>query len=161
MKSSLPALSTTVDASDLEILRLYQNDTRRPAHWIGEQVNLSAAAVQRRLGRLRKAGVIVRETAQLSPAALGLHVTVLVHVDIERESKVHLQAFRELMRQCPEVQQCWYTAGPTDFVLVVRVATLAEYEAFTERVLLEHENVTQFTSYPVLGEVKSSLVLPI
>jgi Lrp/AsnC family transcriptional regulator, leucine-responsive regulatory protein len=161
LRSARTLPTAPLDATDVKILQLYQEDTRRPAHWIGEQVNLSAAAVQRRLGRLRRAGVIVREAAQLSPAALGLHVTVIVQVDLERETTAHLQAFRALMRQCVEVQQCWYTAGPTDFVLVVRVATLAEYEAFTERVLLAHENVTQFTSHPVLGEVKSGLALPI
>lgn len=150
-----------LDEVDRQVLRLYQDHTLRPAHEIGDELGLSAATVQRRLARLRRDGVIVREVAQLSPAAVGLDVTVIVHVDVQRETKGHIQAFKEAMRTRPEVQQCWYTAGTTDFILVVRTATLAAYEMFTQNVLMEHENVVLFTSFVVLGEVKSGLSLPL
>ena len=150
-----------LDEVDRQILRLYQDQTLRPAHEIGDELGLSAATVQRRLARLRRSGVIVREVAQLSPALLGLDVTVIVHVDVQRETKGHIQAFKEAMRARPEVQQCWYTAGTTDFILVVRTATLADYETFTQNVLMEHDNVVLFTSFVVLGEVKSGLSLPL
>jgi Lrp/AsnC family transcriptional regulator, leucine-responsive regulatory protein len=150
-----------LDAMDLAILRLFQRDTSLPAAAIGEQVGLSAAAVQRRIKRMRESGVIEALVAQINPATVGLPVTVVVHVDIERETLRHIDAFKRAMNARPEVQQCWYTTGLTDFILVVRVASLAAYEQFTREALVSVDNVSRFTSYVVLGEVKRGLGLAI
>ena len=149
----------SLDSFDRAILAAYQLDTLRPAQLIGDEVGLSAAAVQRRLKRMRESGVIRAEVAHVDPAAVGLPTTVIVHVDIDRETTVHLDALKALMRRRPEVQQCWYTTGLTDFVLVVHVASLAAYEQFTRDALVSHDNVVRFTSYVALGEVKSGLAL--
>jgi Lrp/AsnC family transcriptional regulator, leucine-responsive regulatory protein len=151
--------STSLDTLDRAILQRYQHNTRLPAAAIGHEVGLSAAAVQRRIKRLRELGVVQAEIAQLDPAAVGLPVTVVVHIDIERETLPHIDAFKAAMRARPEVQQCWYTTGLTDFIVVVRVASMAAYEQFTRDALVSHDNVARFTSYVVLGEVKSGLGL--
>jgi Lrp/AsnC family transcriptional regulator, leucine-responsive regulatory protein len=148
-----------MDELDRRILARFQHDTGQPAQRIGDEVGLSAAAVQRRIKRLRETGVIAAEIAQLDPAAVGLPVTVVVHVDIERETLPHIDAFKATLRARPEVQQCWYTTGLTDFIVVVRVASMAAYEQFTRDVLLSHDNIARFTSFVVLGEVKSGLAL--
>ena len=81
-------LHDTMDLDDLDraILDLYQRDTRQPSEQIGAQVGLSAAAVQRRLKRLRENGAIVAETAALDPRMLGLGLTAIVNVDLVDES---------------------------------------------------------------------------
>jgi Lrp/AsnC family transcriptional regulator, leucine-responsive regulatory protein len=153
--------AAALDALDRRILAIYQHDTRQPAQAIGDDVGLSAAAVQRRIKRMRETGVITAEIAQINPDAVGLPVTVVVHVDIERETLRYIDAFKAAMRARPEVQQCWYTTGLTDFILVVRVASMAGYEQFTREALVSYDNVAKFTSYVVLGEVKSGLALSI
>ena len=60
-----------MDQVDRRILNLFQHDTRRIAASIGAEVGLSAAAVQRRLKRLRAGGVIRAEVAALDIAAVG------------------------------------------------------------------------------------------
>jgi Lrp/AsnC family transcriptional regulator, leucine-responsive regulatory protein len=148
-----------LDSFDRKILARYQHDVKRPAALIGDEVGLSAAAVQRRVKRMREAGVIQAEIAQIDPSAVGLPVTVIVHVDIEKETLAHIDAFKATMRKHDEVQQCWYTTGQTDFILVVRVATMAAYEQFTRDALVGLQDVARFTSYVVLGEVKAGLGL--
>ena len=153
--------TAALDSFDRAILARYQHDTRLPAQAIGDEIGLSAAAVQRRIKRMREAGVVTAEIALIDPAAVGLAVTVIVHVDIERETLRHIDAFKTAMRARAEVQQCWYTTGLTDFILVVRVASLAAYEQFTREALVSQDNVAKFTSYVALGEVKSGLTLNI
>jgi Lrp/AsnC family transcriptional regulator, leucine-responsive regulatory protein len=148
-----------LDDFDRAILARYQHDTKLTAQVIGDEIGLSAAAVQRRLKRMREVGVIRAEIAHIDPAQVGVPVTVIVHVDIERESLQHIDAFKSLMAQRAEVQQCWYTTGLTAFILVVRVASTGAYERFTREVLLSHDNVAKFTSYVVLDETKSGLAL--
>lgn len=70
--------ATALDSFDRQILALYQRNTRLPGEQIGAQVGLSAAAVQRRIKRMREAGVIQAEVAVLDCQQLGLGVTAIV-----------------------------------------------------------------------------------
>jgi len=140
----------TVDELDRRILMLYQRDTRQPAETIGTQVGLSAAAVQRRLKRLRETGVIVAEVAQLDARALGLGLTAIVEVDLHDESARGLAAFRDKVLARGEVQQCYGVTGSFEYVLVVVVPDLAGYEAFCEACLLHDPNVRGYTTQIVL-----------
>ena len=156
-----PNDKTPLDRHDLAILSRYQHDTQVPAKVIAEAVGLSAAAVQRRLKRLRAERVIEREIAQLDPKAVGLPVTCLVSVDLERERSQDLARFRRKILAAPEVQQCWYVTGATDYVLVVLAESMEAYEAFTHRVLLDDPNVRSFTTHVALERVKVGLDVPL
>lgn len=150
-----------LDAFDLRILARYQHDTRLTAEAIGAEVGLSAAAVQRRLKRLRECGVIEAEMARVSPRAVGLPLTCIVTVDIDRESAADLARFKARMLACPQVQQCWYVTGQADFVLVVLVPDMEAYEAFTREHLLDDANVRSFTTHVAMDRVKSGVSVPL
>ena len=124
-------------------------------------VGLSAAAVQRRLKRLREAGVIERECAVLEPATLGVGITCIVAVDLDREGSADLERFRRDMARRKEVQQCYYVTGQADFVLVVLARDMAAYDAFTREALMTDANVRSFTTQVVLERVKVGLDIPL
>jgi Lrp/AsnC family transcriptional regulator, leucine-responsive regulatory protein len=147
-------INAQLDELDLRILKIYQRDVLRPAHAIGSTIGLSSAAVQRRLKRLRELKVIEAEVAIIRPEAVGLGFAAIVHVDIQRETLVDIDSFKNTMRSLECVQQCWYTAGESDFVLVVRTRNTAEYETFTREQFLENSNVVKFTTHVVLSEAK-------
>lgn len=150
-----------LDAFDYRILARWQDDTRLPAKTIADAIGLSAAAVQRRLKRLRELGVIRRETAELDPQQLGLPVTCIVAVDLERETAADLERFRRKMQACAEVQQCYYVTGQSDFMLVVLVESMQAYDAFTRRTLLDDTNVRSFTTHVALERIKTGSQLPL
>jgi DNA-binding Lrp family transcriptional regulator len=157
MKKTTPPL----DAFDLRILERHQHDVQTPAATIGDAIGLSAAAVQRRLKRMRETGVIEHEIAQIAPRAVGLPITCIVSVDLDRETAADLDRFSQKMAQCPEVQQCYYVTGETDYVLVVLAPDMEAYEAFTRRTLLADLNVKSFVTHVVLDRAKVSLAVPI
>ncbi len=146
--------ASALDAFDLRILALYQPDTRITAEAIGAQIGLSAAAVQRRLKRLRETGAIEAEVALLSRAAVGVPLTCIVTVDIDREGAAELARFKSRMQALACVQQCYYVTGSADFVLVVLVEDMSAYEAFTREHLLVDANVRSFTTFVVMERVK-------
>jgi Lrp/AsnC family transcriptional regulator, leucine-responsive regulatory protein len=152
---------TPLDKLDLRILERVQDSVRVAAETIAAEVGLSAAAVQRRLKRLRETGVIRAEVALVEPAAVGLPVTCLVGVELERESHQALDRFKARIAQWPQVQQCYYVTGQADFMLVVVCADMAAYEAFTREALLADANVKGFTTSVVMERVKVGLALPI
>jgi DNA-binding Lrp family transcriptional regulator len=146
-----------MDDKDLEILRLVQNDARLTAEALGFEIGLSPPAVQKRLKKLRETGVIEREIAVLSSAKLNRGMTVIVQVMLERESRRHLDEFKRRMRTTSAVQQCYYATGEADFILVVIVQDIAEYEEFTQEYFFDESNVSKFTSSIVMDRVKVSL----
>ncbi|MFW8594677.1 Lrp/AsnC family transcriptional regulator [Cribrihabitans neustonicus] len=146
-----------MDAKDQEILQLVQENARLTAETIGQDVGLSPAAVQKRLQKLRASGVIEREIAVLNPAKLGREMTVIVEVVLERESRAHLDAFKRRMRQAPAVQQCYYTTGEADFLLILTVADIKEYEAFTQDYFFDESNISRFKTSVVMDRVKATL----
>jgi Lrp/AsnC family leucine-responsive transcriptional regulator len=146
-----------LDALDVKILELYQRDTQLPAHGIGKAVGLSAAAVQRRLKALRASGVITREAAQLDPAALGLGVTCIVNVRLVSDAPPALARFHKLVAASPEVQQCYYVTGSSDFVLIILVADMPAFEALTHGPLFTDRNIRKFTTQVVLSRTKVGL----
>ncbi|MBE1499387.1 Lrp/AsnC family transcriptional regulator [Amycolatopsis lexingtonensis] len=150
-----------LDQLDTAILACLQADARTIAETIGAKVGLSAAAVQRRIKRLREAGVIEREVAVLSPEALGLNMTFVVMVEMERENLAVLDAFRRQVLTDDCVQQCYYVTGNADFVLIVTCPDMAGFEAFTRRMFFENPNVRHFTTSVAMDRVKVGLDLPL
>jgi len=146
-----------MDDKDLDILRLVQSNAQLTAEAIGHEIGLSAPAVQKRLKKLRETRVIEKDIAVLSPTKLGREMTVIVGVVLERESRMQLDLFKRRMRQAPAVQQCYYATGEADFILVVMVKDIKEYEAFTQEYFFDESNVSRFTSSVVMDRVKVSL----
>ena len=146
-----------MDDKDTQILKLMQSNSRLTAEALGDEIGLSPAAVQKRQKKLRETGVIENEIAVLSPSKLGREMTVIVQVMLERESRMHLDAFKRRMKSAPAVQQCYYATGEADFVLVVIVGDIKEYEEFTQEYFFDESNVNKFTSSIVMDRVKVSL----
>ncbi|WP_166418937.1 Lrp/AsnC family transcriptional regulator [Cochlodiniinecator piscidefendens] len=146
-----------MDDKDLEILKLLQKNARMTADAMSAQVGLSSPAVQKRVKRLRETGVIENEIAVLSPSKLGREMIVIVEVVLERESRMHLDAFKQSMRNAPAVQQCYYATGEADFILIVVTSGIKEYEEFTQMYFFDESNVSRFTSSVVMDPVKVSL----
>lgn len=110
-------------------MRRLQVNNQQPLREIAEAVHLSAASVQRRIRRLEAGGVIAAHEARIAPEAVGLSLTIIVTVELERETPADIDAAKRLFLAAPEVQQCHYVTGESDFVLVVVVAQMSDYEA--------------------------------
>jgi Lrp/AsnC family leucine-responsive transcriptional regulator len=152
-----------LDRIDRKILAAFQHDTRRIAEAIGDEVGLSAAAVQRRLKRLRATGAIKAEIAQLDPAMLGAPITCVVTLAMAAGGGAHVQLdrFKRDMAAAPEVQQCYHVTGSMDFVLIVTAASMEAYAAFTRRWFEANPAVARFDTHVVLDRAKVGLSIPI
>jgi DNA-binding Lrp family transcriptional regulator len=157
----MPRPHLELDPLDLKILARYQRDTRVPARSIGKTVGLSAAAVQRRLKRMRDGGVIVAEVAQLAPECVGYPTTCLVGVRLERESRAENTRFKLTMSRHPQVQQCYAVTGEVDFMLVVLARDMQDFDAFTGETLYRDPNVKSFTTFVCLDRAKVGVSTPI
>ncbi len=150
-----------MDRFDRAILSILQRNCVTPQREIGEAVGLSAPAVQRRIKRLQERGVIEATIAVLNPTKVGQTVTLLVQVTIESERLDLIDAMKRSFLATSEVQQCYYVTGEVDFVLVITVTTMADYEALTRRLFFENANVKRFHTLVAMERVKVGLSVPI
>jgi Lrp/AsnC family leucine-responsive transcriptional regulator len=84
---------------------------------------------------------------------LGAPLTIHVLVSLEREGSAALDAFTRKLRGRPEVRQAWYVTGDADFVLLLRLASMEAYEAFTRDVFHDDPNVRAFRTIIAMREV--------
>lgn len=150
-----------LDRFDLAILSILQKDNTTPQRQIGEAVNLSAPAVQRRIKRMEESGVIRANVAVVDPARVNQALTILVEVEVESEQIELLDAAKAAFSAAPEVQQCYYVTGDVDFMLVVIVPTMADYEAFTRRMFFGNPNIRKFRTFVTMDRVKVGLSVPV
>ncbi|WP_421779656.1 Lrp/AsnC family transcriptional regulator [Kiloniella litopenaei] len=150
-----------MDSFDYKILFLVQKDSRMTAEKISSEIGLSPAAVQKRLRRLKDSGVIRAEVALLDPKKMGHPMTVITEVSLERENLNVLDGFKKRMRQAEEVQQCYYTTGEADFIIVLLVRDIQHYEKFTREYFFGNAEVSKFKTNIVMDSVKVGMSIPI
>ncbi|WJT00425.1 Lrp/AsnC family transcriptional regulator [Novosphingobium humi] len=134
-----------LDAFDLAILRIVQQDNKRPQREIAQAVNLSAAA----------------NVALVAPDALALPITAIVQVHLRDERAATVDAAKALFCAAPEVQQCYYVTGGMSFVLVIISPDMRAYDALTRRLFSESDLVERFHTLVALDRVKTGMSLPI
>jgi DNA-binding Lrp family transcriptional regulator len=150
-----------LDRFDRAILRIIQRDNKTPQRTIAEAVNLSAAAVQRRIAAMEAAGIILGNVAMVDTKAVDMGVTAIVEVHLTDERLHTVDAAKALFRQAPEVQQCYYVTGGISFVVVILCPDLTAYEATTRRLFAQNEAVASFRSLIALDRVKAGVEVSI
>lgn len=148
-----------LDAFDLHLLRLLQQDCLTPLRSLADTVHLSTASVQRRIQKLREHGYITGNMAILDPDKLNQVITILVEV---RVNKTHITDLEQLKTSFSgaEIQQCYYVTGEADFMLVLLVPSMKRFQEICDVLFHHNENVEWFKTTVVLDRVKVSLDVP-
>lgn len=151
--------SSALDSFDLAILRILQQDSTIPQRQIGEKVNLSAPSVQRRIKKMEKEGIIEAQVARINPSSVGLPITIIVEVELKAETGEKVDEIKRSFLNAAEIQQCYYVTGETDFVLIVIVGNMAEYEELTQRLFFSNENIRKFRTFVTMDRAKANMSL--
>ena len=153
--------STNIDRTDRRILSALQRNARIANQELADQVGISASACWRRVRQLEAAGVIQRYAAVLDPVRLGLPVSILINVSLEKQGEKALQVFETAVAEWPEVMECYLMTGDADYLLRVVVADLAAYEQFLMRKLTRIPGIASIRSSFALRAVRRRTELPI
>lgn len=151
----------TLDEYDRKILRLVQQNNRLPQRDIGDAVNLSLSAVNRRIAAMEAAGVIQGNIAVVDPAKVGQPITLIVEVTVESERLDLLDAVKRRVVACRQVQQVYYVTGEVDFVVILTVADMEEYVALTRELFFAEGNVKSFRTLVVMERSKVGLAVTV
>ncbi|MTI08879.1 Lrp/AsnC family transcriptional regulator [Rhodospirillaceae bacterium RKSG073] len=150
-----------MDLIDRRLLSALQKDAKTTIQTLAEIAAISTASVQRRLKSLRKAKVIKKEVAVLDPKKLGLGITAVIGIELERDRVDQIDAFKRKAREDSQVMHFYCVAGDCDFIMVVMAQDMEHYEAFTRRFFLADKNVRKYRTSIVVSTEKTTMELPI
>ena len=150
-----------MDAIDLRILARLQQDARISNVELARAVNLSPSPCLARVRALEAAGYIDRYVTLLDSKKLGLGVSVLVQVTLEKQIEPALDTFERAVRDRPEVMECYLMTGDADYLLRVLVPDVPAFERFILEFLSRVPGVGNIKSSFALKQVKYQTKLPL
>jgi len=154
-------VTSALDEIDRRILLHLQRDARLTNAELAEKVGISASPCWRRVRAMEQSGVIARYATLVDQSAVGLPVSVVVSVTLERQSESALEIFEKAVLERPEVLECYLMTGDADYLLRVVVPDLAAYERFVMAHLTRVPGVSSIKSSFALRAVKYRTELPL
>ncbi len=150
-----------LDHIDHKILKHLQENARITNAELADRVGLSPTPCLRRLRRLESEGIIKGYNTEINREALGVNVTVIILVKLEREDEKTLREFEAAINKREEVMECYLVTGKFDYFIRVIVPSLASYETFLSETMLRLPNIATVESSFTLREVVRKVVTPL
>lgn len=149
-----------LDELDRKILTALQDDCARSLEEISASVGSSKTPVWNRIKKLKARGVIDKQVAIVNPNAVGLGTCFFVLVRTAQHDTDWIEQFLTALQRRPEILEAHRLAGDVDYILKVRVADAAAYDAFY-RSLTADISIFNVTSVLSMEELISTTKLPI
>jgi len=116
-----------MDAIDLKILELLQNEGRASHSEIAKTVGLSAPSVGERIKKLEGSGVLTRYVALLNPEKCNRQITAFIAITLDKP--IYAKAFLQRIRELDDVLECYHVTGDMDYLLKVRTRSTSGLES--------------------------------
>ena len=148
-----------LDATDLRILDILQQDARTSNAEIARQIALAPSAVFQRIRKLEETGVISGYHARVDPAALEIGLLAFVAVQTTEGARAGETA--ALLAAIPEVVEVHRVVGDDCFLLKVRVRDTAALGALLDEKVQPLAPVASTRTTIVLSSAKDGPALPL
>lgn len=144
-----------IDEFDKKILRELQKNNKISQRDLSDKINLSASAINRRIKTLETAGVIESNKAIVNAKKVGRPITIIVEVTLKQEEAHILETHRRIFMSIPGVQHVHYVAGEFDYILILNLTDMDEYEDLSSKYFLQDSNISKFRSIVVIKSYKA------
>jgi Lrp/AsnC family leucine-responsive transcriptional regulator len=150
-----------LDAIDIRILNLLQEDGRLSVRELAKKAGLSPTPVHERLKKLESSGIIDHYAAVINTGKIGQMIVFFVNIVLKEHSTRLGGEFIREITAFPEVVEFHVIGGEHDFMIKVIVPDMAAYRRFFVQQLGEIPNIAKLQSIIVLDTPKKDNRIPL
>ena len=151
-----------LDRTDRRILAELQKNGNISNLELAEKIGLSPSPCSRRVKALTESGIIGRTVTLLNAKQLGLSLTALIHISMDKHTPERFDVFEKAIKAFPEVLECLLITGSeADYLLKVVVQDMDSYQQFLLGKLTRVEGVSGVQSSFVMRFVVNTTELPL
>ncbi|MEO1793097.1 MAG: Lrp/AsnC family transcriptional regulator [Pseudomonadota bacterium] len=150
----------SLDAMDLKILAILQEDATQPVAEIGKAVGLSTTPCWRRIQKMEEAGIIRKRVVLVDQDSVRAGVTVFVSIKTDQHNAEWLKRFNAAVEAFPEVVEFYRMSGEVDYLLRVVVPDIKSYDAFYQK-LIAKIDISKVASAFAMEQIKYTTALPL
>lgn len=150
-----------LDKTDLKILKILQENAKITNLQLSGEIGLSPAPTLERVKKLENAKLIKGYHAQLDNEAMGIGITAIIQITLTRQVENAISNFKKEISKIPEIMECYQVTGNADYVLIVMLKDIRDFEALISQKLSKMEEIGQMQTMVVLSKPKDSKTLPI
>jgi len=150
-----------LDATDIAILKILQENAALTNKQLAARVHLSSTPVFERVKRLREQGYIKNFVAVLDTEKLNCSFIAFCYIKMKQHTYDNARRLMDAVQSMEEVGECYNISGDYDFLLKVYVSSMKEYQQFVLRILGELDCIGGLNSSFVMGEVKNTHAVPV
>ncbi|NYS24805.1 Lrp/AsnC family transcriptional regulator [Rhodobacteraceae bacterium 2376] len=133
-----------LDRTDIEILRLLQNDARLMNKQIAAAVGLAPSSCHERIRRLWRDGVITGTETLLDPQALGYPLAAVLFVTISKAGQLRIDALMDDLVAVPEIREVFLVTGRYDLVVSLVARDMDHLKSIAYTALSAREEITGY-----------------
>ncbi len=151
-----------LDRYDQQILRILQQEGQISNQALSERIGLSPSPCLRRVKALEESGIIEGYRAVLNARQLGLTLTALIHISMDKHTPERFANFEKQISKLDEVLECLLITGQSaDYQLKVIVKDMDAFQMLLLNKITRIKGVSGVHSSFILRSVVEHAALPI
>lgn len=150
-----------LDKIDVKILNALQKNSRITNLALSEVASLSPSACLARVQRLRKAKVIDREIALLTPSEISAVLHSLLEIALSNHKLADHRKFEDGIEGFPEITMAVKVSGRFDYLLSVTTLDMPALNELSDKLLGGNLGIERLVTTPILDIAKPYSGVPI
>lgn len=147
-----------MDLTDKKILKILSENSNSTATEIGNLVNLSVPAVNKRILRMQKEGIIDYFTIVTNPKMLDKTITAFVFIVMQYGDNI--KALLEYANNEPDILECYSVTGEYDYMFKICAKDIESLEKKILRVKKKKGVIKSHTMISLMEHKCKPTVLP-
>ncbi|HET6226108.1 MAG TPA: Lrp/AsnC family transcriptional regulator [Bacteroidia bacterium] len=154
-------MTLNLDKIDLKILKILQENAKITNLQLSGEIGLSPAPTLERVKKLETAKLIQGYYTQVNEEALGIGIKAVIQITLARQLENAISNFKKEINKIPEIMECYQVTGNADYILIVLLKDIRDFENLISQRLSKVEEIGQMQTMVILSKIKDSKLLPL
>lgn len=147
-----------MDATDSKILKILSKNAAATASEIGEAVNLSIPAVNKRILKLRESGTIRSYTILTDEKKVGKPILAFILLAVRYGEGVEI--LQKYAQDDPDILECYAVTGDYDYLIKICAENIEELEEKLLYLKKQKGVIKSHTMFSLMEHKMSATILP-